>query len=140
MSPMGLKNPTVVASGNSAFNFAAASIINNPAFYDKDAAATIAFLDDCRNPNLTRYYNMLRHQQQHQQQIQQGSSPIANAAQQACNKLSNQTARNYSTHPFLHSTQRPTAYAPVVLPYVSPHGTNIGINPATYQSLSSKSI
>ncbi|OXU17702.1 hypothetical protein TSAR_001147, partial [Trichomalopsis sarcophagae] len=140
------------AVGGSAFNFAtSAGTANSSPFYDKEAtasaaAAAYAFLDDFRNPNLPNYYNMLRQQQQaaqaqqHQaqqqaaQQQQQQVTPVSDAAQQACNKLTSQTAaRNYSSHPFLHSAQRPTPYGPTPVPYVTPHGANLSVDPAAYQ-------
>lgn len=58
--PLGLKKPTVVPPGGSAFNFASAGAPPNSAsFYDKDAAAAAyAFLDEFRNPN--SYYRYVQ--------------------------------------------------------------------------------
>ncbi|XP_076169540.1 uncharacterized protein LOC143147811 isoform X2 [Ptiloglossa arizonensis] len=126
-----LKNTGMVPPAGSAFNFAAStSTTTSSAFYDKDAtAAAFAFLDEFRNPN--RYYSMALRQQQQQQQPQH--TPVTDATQQACNKLSNQPPRNYPPHPFLHSAQRSTAYGPPVSAYVTPHGPNLTMDPTAYQ-------
>ncbi|XP_054013153.1 protein PRRC2C isoform X1 [Hylaeus anthracinus] len=126
-----LKNTGMVPPAGSAFNFAAStSTTTSSAFYDKDAtAAAFAFLDEFRNPN--RYYSMALRQQQQQQQPQH--PPVTDAAQQACNKLSNQPPRNYPPHPFLHSAQRSAAYGPPVSAYVTPHGPNLTMDPTAYQ-------
>ena len=137
---LGLKNPGVVPPGGSAFNFAStAGAANSPSFYNKDAAAAaFVFLDEFRNPN--NYYSMaLRQQQQQQQQHQQQqhqqqqqqqqqATPVSDASQQACNKLTNQLPRNYPAHPFLHA-QRSAPYGPSVPTYVTPHGPNLGVDP-----------
>ncbi|XP_063984165.1 bromodomain-containing protein 4 isoform X2 [Diachasmimorpha longicaudata] len=128
--PIGLKNSPAIPPGGSAFNFATpAGGTNSSPFYDKDAsaaAAAFAFLDEFRNPN--SYYSILRQQQQGQPQ----ATPVTEAGQQA-NKLNNQPPRNYPPHPFLHSPQRSAPYGPPVSAYVSPHGPNLGVDPAAYQ-------
>ncbi|XP_015114343.1 bromodomain-containing protein 4 [Diachasma alloeum] len=127
--PIGLKNAPAIPPGGSAFNFATpAGGTNSSPFYDKDAsaaAAAFAFLDEFRNPN--SYYSILR-----QQQGQPQATPVTEAGQQA-NKLNNQPPRNYPPHPFLHSPQRSAPYGPPVSAYVSPHGPNLGVDPAAYQ-------
>ena len=144
---IGLKNPGVIPPGGSAFNFAStAGAPNSSPFYDKDASAAAAafvFLDEFRNPN--SYYSMAfrqqqqqqqqqqhqhqqQQQQQQQQQHQQQATPVTDASQQSCNKLSNQPPRNYPAHPFLHA-QRSAAYGPSVPTYVTPHGPNLGVDP-----------
>ncbi|XP_058794615.1 protein split ends-like isoform X2 [Phymastichus coffea] len=133
--PMSLKQPS------SAFNFAgSASATNSSPFYDAKDAAAYAFLDEFRNHNSSIYYSMALQQQQQQaqqqaqQQVQQQSTPVSDAAVQAANKQTAAAvaaARNYS---FLHSaTQRASPYAPAVPSYVSPHGPNLGVDPAAYQ-------
>lgn len=71
-----------------------------------------------------------------QQQQQQGAPSTAAEAQQGVNKLNNQppTSRNYAApHAFLHSAPRSPAYGPPVPAYVTPHGANLGVDPAAYQ-------
>ncbi|XP_035719781.1 protein split ends-like isoform X2 [Vespa mandarinia] len=133
---IGLKNTSVIPPGGSAFNFAAptSTTTSSSPFYDKDAsaaAAAFAFLDEFRNTN--SYYSMALRQQQQQQQQQQQVAPVTDTVQSSCNKLSNQSPRNYPPHPFLHSAQRSAAYGPHVSAYVPPHGPNLTVDPAAYQ-------